>query len=426
MTRQEAANLMSSIEQFFAAHKVYIWVTGGVQLVTYIEINIDLVPPTTVDKVESRLPDLQAYLRCRQIRCSNRNGLSLQIPCDPSFYPAYESLLAMSPMSRMNELYALVGMQNDGAPLLINFASPDCCHVLVAGRTGSGKTTLAQSMVMSMVQRVSPSRVSIVVIDPKNRGATPFLYAIRNHLAWGICQQADAIIDVLEMLVARMDEPIVPNPSPRLVVYVDELADLCMIDQRIGDLLTRLAQRGRESGIHLLCCTQKPLAQSIGTLLKANLPLRIVGALVSAEDSKAASGKPKLGAEGLSKREFIVVSGGEDIRIVAPDFNIRIDEATLRGFVPQLHQKIVKDAEFEVVHEDDEDLGIEVQNTPKTPQTVNHRGNGINPSTIAAAVAKLRGDGAVISKTSVLREMGYGNAGGASRLINKYWGEVMK
>jgi S-DNA-T family DNA segregation ATPase FtsK/SpoIIIE len=80
--------------------------------------------------------------------------------------------------------------------------------------------------------------------------------------------------------------------------------------------LTRLAQRGREAGIHLVACTQRPAASVIGGLVKANFPVRIVGSVASAEDAKVAAGLPRTGAERLLGRgDFLVVARGETIRV---------------------------------------------------------------------------------------------------------------
>jgi hypothetical protein len=109
------------------------------------------------------------------------------------------------------------------------------------------------------------------------------------------------------------------NPLPRIMVVVDELADL--IEQGgpvILNPLTRIAQLGREAGIHLVVCTQKPSSKLIGPLLKANLPLRLVGRVTSIEDARVASGIAGSGAEKLSGGgDFVAVAGGRTIRFQA-------------------------------------------------------------------------------------------------------------
>jgi S-DNA-T family DNA segregation ATPase FtsK/SpoIIIE len=121
------------------------------------------------------------------------------------------------------------------------------------------------------------------------------------------------VLDVMDKRAVDRD------PLPRVVVYVDEMADLCQTGgTAVVDALTRIAQRGREAGIHLVACTQKPSAKAIGTLLKANLPLRLVGRVVSAEDARVSTGMPGTGAERLSgSGDFLAVASGRVIRFQA-------------------------------------------------------------------------------------------------------------
>jgi S-DNA-T family DNA segregation ATPase FtsK/SpoIIIE len=104
---------------------------------------------------------------------------------------------------------------------------------------------------------------------------------------------------------------------PRIVVFIDELADLVMAGRRsVERPLTRLAQRGREAGIHLVACTQRPSSTVIGGLIKSNFPVRVVGSVASAEDAKVAAGLPRTGAERLmGKGDFLVVARGEQFRV---------------------------------------------------------------------------------------------------------------
>jgi S-DNA-T family DNA segregation ATPase FtsK/SpoIIIE len=106
---------------------------------------------------------------------------------------------------------------------------------------------------------------------------------------------------------------------PVLVVAVDELADLLITCGKQAEaLLARLAQRGREAGIHLVACTQKPTAELIGGAMKANFPVRLVGAVASRDEARYASGITDSGAEKLGgKGDFLLVSKGELVRFQA-------------------------------------------------------------------------------------------------------------
>jgi DNA segregation ATPase FtsK/SpoIIIE, S-DNA-T family len=106
---------------------------------------------------------------------------------------------------------------------------------------------------------------------------------------------------------------------PRLVVAVDELADLLQTGGKpVVDSLTRLTQRGREAGIHVVAATQRPSAALVGGLMKANFPVRLVGSVVSPEDAKVASGVAGSEAERLLGRgDFLLVAKGQMIRFQA-------------------------------------------------------------------------------------------------------------
>jgi S-DNA-T family DNA segregation ATPase FtsK/SpoIIIE len=103
---------------------------------------------------------------------------------------------------------------------------------------------------------------------------------------------------------------------PVLVVAVDELADLLQTGGKpVEQALGRLAQRGRESGIHLLACTQKPSASLIGSAMRANFPVRLVGAVASRDEARYATGIAESGADRLEgKGDFLLVSHGDTIR----------------------------------------------------------------------------------------------------------------
>jgi S-DNA-T family DNA segregation ATPase FtsK/SpoIIIE len=171
-----------------------------------------------------------------------------------------------------------------------------------------------------------PSQIGFVLIDPKRRafgalGALP-------HLLRPILSEPDAVQDVLdrlvELMLARDREGRLPASDAhageaRVVVVIDELADLLMMSGKDAEKsLTRLSQRGREAGIHLVVCTQKPSSSVVGSLAKANFPVRLVGRVTSPEDAKVASGYGGTGAERLrGPGDFIAVNGGQMTRFQA-------------------------------------------------------------------------------------------------------------
>jgi S-DNA-T family DNA segregation ATPase FtsK/SpoIIIE len=171
-------------------------------------------------------------------------------------------------------------------------------------------------MALSLAMFNPPRRLQMVLIDPKRRGFVSL--ASLPHLLLPVVDRWERAGVVLAWLVQEMERrDHEARDTPHIAVFIDELADLVMSGKRaVGTPLTRLAQRGREAGIHLIACTQRPTAACIGGLVKSNFPVRVVGSVASAEDAKVASGLPRTGAERLlGKGDFIVVARGEQIRV---------------------------------------------------------------------------------------------------------------
>jgi S-DNA-T family DNA segregation ATPase FtsK/SpoIIIE len=209
-------------------------------------------------------------------------------------------------------------LDQEGVPLLVRLPSPNVAHVLIAGTTGSGKTALARTIVASLVLSNSQRTLQVVLIDPKGRGFMPFEGL--PHLLVPVVTRVDEALPLLQRLVGEMERRDAERRAePRLVVALDEMADLVQVGGReMESALTRLTQRGREAGIHLVACTQKPTATVIGSLIKSNFPVRIVGSVASPEDAKVATGIGGTGAERLlGQGDFLVVAKGQVTRMQA-------------------------------------------------------------------------------------------------------------
>jgi DNA segregation ATPase FtsK/SpoIIIE, S-DNA-T family len=198
--------------------------------------------------------------------------------------------------------------------------SPDVAHVLVAGTTGSGKTALARTILLSLAMHNHPGQLQIAMIDPKGRGLGVLAGLPHIWRAAGVAQDSEASVTLLTALVDEMSRRDTAARSlPRLVVAVDELADLLQTGGKpVADALTRLTQRGREAGIHVVAATQRPSAALVGGLMKANFPVRLVGSVVSPEDAKVAAGVAGSEAERLLGRgDFLLIAKGQMIRFQA-------------------------------------------------------------------------------------------------------------
>jgi S-DNA-T family DNA segregation ATPase FtsK/SpoIIIE len=207
-----------------------------------------------------------------------------------------------------NTCMSVLGSTDDGAPLLLRLTSPDVAHVLVAGTTGSGKTALLRTIAASLAYYTSSAAMRMVAVGVRLR----CLNAIP-HIAKAVIEDETIAVQTLAGLVRLMEQRDRENQSePRIIVIIDELADMMMIGGAEAEYnMTRLLQRGRGVGIHIIAATQKPTAAVIGSLVKANFPVRLVGKVASADDALVAAGQRGSGAERLSGRgDFIAVAEG--------------------------------------------------------------------------------------------------------------------
>ena len=180
-------------------------------------------------------------------------------------------------------------------------------HLLIAGTTGSGKSVCMNSLIISLLYKASPDEVKLIMIDPKMvelgiyNGIPHLLIPVvtdpkkaAGSLQWAVTEMmrryrmmADAGVRNLEeynKLAAVSDEY---DAMPRIVVIIDELADLMLVAAKdVEEAICRVAQMGRASGIHLIVATQRPSADVITGLMKANIPSRIAFAVASAMESR--------------------------------------------------------------------------------------------------------------------------------------------
>jgi S-DNA-T family DNA segregation ATPase FtsK/SpoIIIE len=308
------------IEATLASHKVHSRVSGGTVTPRFVRFDLLPSPGTRVQRITSLAEELALSLSAPSCRVFRRGGrVQVEVPREDSRQVKFWPLC--SRLRQIPACTALLGLDEEGVPVLLRLPSADVAHVLVAGNTGSGKTVLARTMALSLAMHNRPRDVQLVLIDPKRRGFG--MLCGLPHLLTPLIYQPERAGEVLARLVEEMERRDLgvgtgrARCTPRLVVFIDELADLIMSGGKaIEQPLTRLAQRGREAGIHLVACTQRPAASVIGGLVKSNFPVRVVGSVACAEDAKMAAGLPKTGAERLlGKGDFLVVARGEQVRV---------------------------------------------------------------------------------------------------------------
>lgn len=320
------------IEEVLDDHRLPARVWGGTVAPRFIRFH--LVPQVGVrlSRIKALSEEVALALGASSCRISRQgSSLHLEIPRDD---PVTVQLVTLGRrLGCVPPLCAILGLDEQAVPILVRLSSPDVAHVLIAGTTGSGKTALARTMIASLAVHNHLGHVQMILIDPKGRGFAPF--AGLPHLLCPILREPDEARGRLQWLLHEMerrDREIIS--APRIVLFIDELADLMLVGgKQVEKALIRLSQRGRQAGIHLVACTQKPTAAVIGSLVKSNFPVRVVGSVTSPEDAKVASGLAGTGAERLKGRgDFLLISRGEATRFQAA----YLSEGEIREIVDRL------------------------------------------------------------------------------------------
>lgn len=281
-------------------------------LPSFVDYELRPLENIRVAQVRSLRDDLALSLSDETCLIRQNGHLSLQCARTP---PATVRADALLPKMPDTPYVALLGIDEHGDTLTARLSSSEVCHVLIAGTTGSGKTQLARTIVSSLVLRHKPRELGIVMIDPKRVTSDAFANSISSHLLLPVAHEVNDAAAALARVVNAMSKR--TAPTPRIVVYCDEVADMAT-DERILSALQKIGAIGRELGVHLIAATQKPTAAAVGSLLKANLPLRLIGRVTSASEASTAAGLPGTGAERLSGRgDFLAVCSGRVVRFQA-------------------------------------------------------------------------------------------------------------
>ena len=305
------------IERVLAAHRVPVRVHGGAVSPRWIRFMLTPAFGVRVAAVRNLSEELALALGAPDVRVARHGeALAVEVP-RPNAEPV-RLLPLMRSLPSIPPLTACLGLTDDGRPLLIRLPSPDVAHVLIAGATGSGKTELMRTIMVSLALVNRQSRLQMAVIDPKNRGLAAL--AGMPHLLVPPIADETAAGALLQRLVGEMERRDRHGiSSPHIVLVIDELLDVLSAGGRtVETALTRIAQRGREAGMHLIAGAQKPATSALGPMLKANFPVRLVGRVGSVEDARVATGVAGSGAEKLLGRgDFIAVAAGQVIRFQA-------------------------------------------------------------------------------------------------------------
>ncbi len=228
-----------------------------------------------------------------------------------------------------------VGKDIGGSCIVGNIAKLP--HMLIAGTTGSGKSVCMNSIIISLLYKASPEDVKLIMVDPKMvelgiyNGIPHLLIPVvtdpkkaAGSLQWAVTEMmrrykamSDAGVRDLESYNSIVEAEGEGTKLPQIVVIIDELADLMLVAAKeVEESICRIAQMGRASGIHLVIATQRPSADVITGLMKANIPSRIAFAVASAMESRIildTQGAEKLVGKG--DMLYAPIGAGKPIRV---------------------------------------------------------------------------------------------------------------
>ena len=312
-----AQAITDTLGQFNVPATVVDWITGP----TVTMFKVDIAPGTRLNKITGLHDNLALALAAETIR--------ILAPIPGEKLVGIEVPNGMRSPVTLGDVLTTAGT---GSPLLLGIGKDvfgesvnadlrTMPHLLIAGSTGSGKSVAINSMLTSMLMRTTPSEVRLILIDPKRvelggYEGVPHLYVpvvteakeAASALVWAVGEMERRLklfkraktrdIGAYSAMLQSDDAPDWAEELPYLVIVIDELADLMMIAAKeVESSIVRIAQLARAAGIHLIVATQRPEANIVTGLIKANITNRIAFRVASAIDSRVildTSGAEKL------------------------------------------------------------------------------------------------------------------------------------
>lgn len=263
-----------------------------------------------VSRITSLKSDLALALSAKRLRIEapvpGRPYIGIEVPNAKSSVVRLRPLLESEPFYKLDSPLAVaLGRDVSGEPVVADLANMP--HLLIAGTTGSGKSVCISALTTCLVMNNTPEELRLVMIDPKMVELVRFNGL--PHLYGNVETDLERILGVLQWVVAEMDQRYKlleetgsrnidtynrkmqrrkkGEPLPRILVIIDELADLMMMaPEQTESSLVRLAQMARATGIHLVVATQRPSTDVVTGVIKANFPARLSFAVASAVDSR--------------------------------------------------------------------------------------------------------------------------------------------
>ena len=300
--RQKAESIREKLEQF----NIEVIMRSVHVGPTVTQFTLEPAAGVKLTKITALRADLALALAAENIRIEapirGKKLVGIEIPNDKRAIVGMREILESEAWeNEKSELKLALGRDVSGKPVVANLAKMP--HLLIAGKTGSGKSVAMNAFLVSLLWNNSPERLRLILVDPKRVELAPYNHLPHlltpvitepeksvSALAWAVAEMNRRYKDFSVKRCRNLEEHNVKFPDekePFIVIVIDELADLMMVAGKdVEAAICRIAQMARAVGMHLIIATQRPSVDVVTGLIKANLPARMSFKVSSGIDSR--------------------------------------------------------------------------------------------------------------------------------------------